>query len=935
MSKRLVSRIRADRILAGLKQKINGIKAVDLFEDPSVQPHHAHEALSVLRESKTVTPQFYEKYLLYFAGLGHVDKVTEGLKLAGQDEIKVDGNQIVIYALSRAGEVEKAFQLLHKEVARGAPPTLARAYGNVINRLARMGRNTEALEALSWSHSFSIPNIKSYHALLAYYNKKRDVASAFRLYGQLKSRKLTPDEVVFSELLHLLSHDDPRVAMLFEDMRLYGIPPNVITHNIVMASEGRAGDVNAVRARFATMSAQQLLPTIASYHALLHAYKTRRDPAGALVVLDEMRTEGLPPDSYAYVLVAEAMALAGDLLGPQQLLARMDAERVDVTQHFLACIMDAQGNQPDWVCEEMSRRGVAQDTNTLETQLRMLVEKNTKRALQIYHEMRSKQQLPSEKTVTLLIHELRRNNRVRECKEILLDLDNSGMKLPVKMYNIVLGMLGKTKDLESCSTILAIMKNKGPTPDELTYQSLALGFGYAGLGHLALQTLRAAKAAGFEARTVYGAVVKALGATGWQEEMVSVVEEMCKEGIATPKTFADAIRNNFRKMALCKHLFELMKTHNIRRDATVYNLLVRMAKINNDHALAFDLTAQMRAEGIAFDAATYEELVQIAARHNDFDTCAQLIERMWCEGAECTPHAGIYSHIIIELLRAERVDHARAQYFFDDMLAHGLAPTTDDVLHWMVKVYCASGAFTQAWDVYERARKAMKGVMFINTHNTLLTECMWRGDVARCDAMLDAAGTLDTQLREVDFVKVFTNAGDRRGCDELATARVFSRMHGLGVTPQTRTRKLVARIYAQNADEEGREKEGAEEEEKVEARTREILERDPDIQTKSTQERMKMRLDLETDMDFGTGTKERESETESGIKEGESETGERERELNEGGKNIETTEIPTSEKTIPTTGEKTRVRRVKTRLRVGGKTRPKIPQKAEKAKESE
>jgi hypothetical protein len=344
-----------------------------------------------------------------------------------------------------------------------------------------------------------------------------------------------------------------------------------------------------------------------------------------------------------------------------------------------------------------------------------------------------------------------------------------------------------------------------------------------------------------------------------------------------------------------------MKTHNIRRDVTVYFFMVRMAKNNDDYALAFDLTTQMRAEGIAFDAKMYEELIQIAARHDDFDTCTQLLERMWCEGADCTPNAGTYSRIIVEILRSNRVDHTRAQYFFDDMLARGIAPTEEDVLHWVVKMYCASGAFVQAWDAYERARNVMKGVMFLNTHNMLLKECMWRGDVARCDALLDAVGTLDTQVRVVNFDEVFAIAGDRKGCDVLACARVFSRMHELGLTPNESTRKLVARIYAQNAQEEGREIEGVE---KVETVTQEILERDPEIYKKSTKERMKMRLELEKDFENEAGegesnTKEEESKTteweaintnesesntkeeESGTKEGESgESGTKEGEYN-------------------------------------------------------
>jgi pentatricopeptide repeat protein len=98
----------------------------------------------------------------------------------------------------------------------------------------------------------------------------------------------------------------------------------------------------------------------------------------------------------SYVLVAEAMALAGDLQGQRKLLARMDAERVVATPHFFACVMDAQGHQPEWVHAEMRERGVAQHTNTYEMQLRMLAEKNPERALQVYREMRSQRLFPSE-----------------------------------------------------------------------------------------------------------------------------------------------------------------------------------------------------------------------------------------------------------------------------------------------------------------------------------------------------------------------------------------------------------------------------------------------------------------------------------------------------------------------------------------------------------
>jgi pentatricopeptide repeat protein len=129
------------------------------------------------------------------------------------------------------------------------------------------------------------------------YRKKRNLPSAFRLYGQLKARKLIPDIIVFIELLNMLSHDDPRVAMLFEDMRVYGIPPSVNAHNVIMSSEGRAGNIEAVRTRLAMMHAQQLHPNTVSFTALIQAHKVHRDAVGAKAVLNEMRREGLPPDT--------------------------------------------------------------------------------------------------------------------------------------------------------------------------------------------------------------------------------------------------------------------------------------------------------------------------------------------------------------------------------------------------------------------------------------------------------------------------------------------------------------------------------------------------------------------------------------------------------------------------------------------------------------
>lgn len=91
------------------------------------------------------------------------------------------------------------------------------------------------------------------------------------------------------------------------------------------------------------------------------------------------------------------MAQAGDTNGQRALLAQIGEERVDVSPRFFMCIIDAQGQQPDWVREEMRLRGiVAHQSHSYETQLRMLAEKNVGRAMRVYRELRAQNLLPSE-----------------------------------------------------------------------------------------------------------------------------------------------------------------------------------------------------------------------------------------------------------------------------------------------------------------------------------------------------------------------------------------------------------------------------------------------------------------------------------------------------------------------------------------------------------
>lgn len=244
-----------------------------------------------------------------------------------------DADSFLIAAHAGSGAFTRARNILRERIAQGYAPRAIRVYNTLIRVLCTRGSMSEAEEILAWAYENSTPTAASYFPIIAcmysYYiyflilfiielyfiyifylpcsfykpdaRKKHDAGSAMRLYAKMREHNVQPDMYIFCELLNMFSYDDPRTARIFADMESLGVPPTIVTHNIVIASEGRAGQVDAVRRRIALMHEQEIFPNAMTYLALVHAYKARKDPHGAASVLNEMRQAGIPPHT-EYVL---------------------------------------------------------------------------------------------------------------------------------------------------------------------------------------------------------------------------------------------------------------------------------------------------------------------------------------------------------------------------------------------------------------------------------------------------------------------------------------------------------------------------------------------------------------------------------------------------------------------------------------------------------
>jgi pentatricopeptide repeat domain-containing protein 1 len=93
-------------------------------------------------------------------------------------------------------------------------------------------------------------------------------------------------------------------------MDTYGVPPNVVTYNSLIAACGKCGRPNEAIALFSAMKDVGLVPDVITFSALISACDASQLDE-ALEVYDEMKTCGVALDAQAYNAVISVCLMSG------------------------------------------------------------------------------------------------------------------------------------------------------------------------------------------------------------------------------------------------------------------------------------------------------------------------------------------------------------------------------------------------------------------------------------------------------------------------------------------------------------------------------------------------------------------------------------------------------------------------------------------------
>lgn len=161
------------------------------------------------------------------------------------------------------------------------------------------------------------PNSRIYTTLMKGYMQAGRVSDTVRMLEAMRrqdDRSSHPDHVSYTTVVSALvkAGSMDRARQILAEMTRMGVPPNLITYNILLKGYCMQLQIDQARELLKDMVDDAgIQPDVVSYNVLIDGCILVDDSAGALAFFNEMRAKGIAPTKISYTTLMKAFALSG------------------------------------------------------------------------------------------------------------------------------------------------------------------------------------------------------------------------------------------------------------------------------------------------------------------------------------------------------------------------------------------------------------------------------------------------------------------------------------------------------------------------------------------------------------------------------------------------------------------------------------------------
>ncbi|CAN6328884.1 unnamed protein product [Urochloa humidicola] len=472
--------------------------------------------------------------------------------------------------------------------------------------------------------------LQVYTSVIRGLGKDNCLDSAFAVVEHLKRRGVALNQFVYNCLLGAVKNcgEFGRIGDVLSDMEAQGISPNIVTFNTLMSIYVQQGKTDDVFRVYAEIESRGLLPTAATYSTVMSAYKKAGDAFAAIKFFVTLR------ERYK----------KGELVGNHD-----DWEQEFVKFEKLTVR----------VCYMSMRRSLVGGQNPAGEVLKVLLSMDEAGAR------------PERSDYERLVWACTGEEHYTIGKELYQRIREIDGQISLSVCNHLIWLMGKSKKWWAALEIYEDLLDKGPKPNNLSYELIMSHFNILlnaakkrGIWRWGVRLLNKMQEKGLKpGNKEWNAVLLACSRASETSAAVDIFKKMIEEGLKPDVVSYGAMLSALDKGKLydeALRVWEHMCKVGVEPNLYAYTILVSIYIGKGNHAMVDDVLHDMLAKQIEPTVVTFNAIISACVRNNMGGTAFEWFHRMKMQNIE--PNEITYQMLIEALVQDRKPRLAYEMY---------------------------------------------------------------------------------------------------------------------------------------------------------------------------------------------------------------------------------------------------------------------------------
>lgn len=494
--------------------------------------------------------------------------------------------------------------------------------------------------------------LQVFSTVIRVFGKEKKLESAMALFEWLKRKSeesgvvIQPNLYIYNSLLGALKECGKFdfVEDIMSDMVVRGVHPSVVTYNTLMGIYTEQGRERKALQIFEEMPSKGISPSPASFSIVLFAYRRLEDGFGSLAFFVETRNRYKEGE----------IGSDGDGEDWDHEFSKLESFTIRVCYHVMRRWLVMRENRSSEVLRllrEIDEAGLQHGRAEHERLIWACTrEEHCVVAKELYTRIREVDNEISLSVCNHLIWLLGKAKKWWAALEIYEDMLDKGPKpnnmsyeLIVSHFNILLSAARKKGIWRWGVRLLNKMEEKGLKPRSREWNSVLVACSKAAETSAAIEIFKRMVEQGEKPTIIsYGALLSALEKGKLYEQAYQVWDHMVRVGFEPnlhAYTIMASIHAGQGKFDLLEDLIAEMVAAGVNPTVITFNAIISSCGRNGHEGLAYEWFERMKAHGIAPNEITYEMLIEALARDGKPRVAYELHLRARSEGLELSAKA--------------------------------------------------------------------------------------------------------------------------------------------------------------------------------------------------------------------------------------------------------------------------------------------------------